>query len=71
MKIGAHRIMIEDPEDNFLYLNLAAPLTDVEILVAIVNRASNGRARLEPPMSAEDQELTLEAIERARRRVDR
>jgi hypothetical protein len=49
MTTETQRIMIEDPEDNFLYLDLEAPATDVEILLEIINNRSTGSATREQP----------------------
>jgi hypothetical protein len=46
MTTETQRIMIEDSEDNFLYLNVRSSLADAELLLEIINNRSNGKAKL-------------------------
>lgn len=47
MAVELHRILIEDPEDNFLYVDVRSSAADVALLLEIINNRSSGKAKIE------------------------
>lgn len=53
-QLETFRVMIEDEEDNFIYLDVRAVPSDVDLLLTLINQRSTGTAKIEPQLASRE-----------------